>query len=241
MGKKRRRLTPIRQKTGLTDERKERLKKVEKLSTEGKTQAQIGVLMGVSQKTIQQDLVKIKSLWHDEDKSWANALHSRRIRQLTSDREKALVAFKKSKFYDIQRKCKKCRGRGYFKDGEECVRCEGDGTVTKKLEKAGDASFLKAASKILIEIMKVEGLYPTKTLSLTEDKSQHVHLQLESTNNPFERATDDQILEAKNVLELIKMESNKSRNEFRDEDDEDDVLEGVVLKKIEHKKKRKEK
>lgn len=143
------------------------------------SQEQMAARLGVSQPTIALDVRAIYLSWVEGDIKRAVEKRARRVRQLEFAASRSFDAFERSQQNAEtvtteyrQARCPDCRGTTWLNgdpDTEEwCPTCKGDGTiivehVTRQVRgQAGDSSHLGNFWRIIAEIAKMEGCYPTQ-------------------------------------------------------------------------------
>jgi len=193
----------------------QRRRRVRDLILEGVTlQSDLAVRLGVSGKTISQDIQWVYDQWEGEDKEVSRALKRRRIRQLELVVQKASVGYERSR-QDVEeinttytpRECKECKGTGMVGDTTEwCLACKGEGKVmteimTRKVKgQAGDSSFLGRVNEAVREMCRLENHYPSyrgkgRRRSVHLHKHQHINLS---------GVPSEVLLEAKGVIEKLR-------------------------------------
>lgn len=143
-----------------------------------KNQSEIASAFGISKVQVCKDMAEIRKSWMKRDPDAKEQLGKERVVQLESLLQKAVNAFDRSRideeFRVVAAQCDRCGGTGlHDKDGisEPCRSCNGQGKIvtqtTVTRESPGDPAFLKIAKDCIVEMGKLQGLYPEKAGSLT--------------------------------------------------------------------------
>ena len=155
--------------------RENRLRRTEEMMLRGvKNRFQIAAAHGISVPQASKDMAEIRKRWLERDPASKEHLSKERVVQLESLLQKSVNAFDRSRideeFRIVANQCERCGGTGnHQKDGisEPCRSCNATGKIVSQTtvtrESPGDPSFLKVAKDCIVEIAKLQGLYPEKS------------------------------------------------------------------------------
>lgn len=166
--------------------KKQKIKeRLEELLLRGETnQSRIAAAFGVTQPTISRYIKEIVADWKKFGSETSQENRAKRIKQLELIASNAWRSFEISQQSKIEteiktKKCPDCvegKTRNEFEEEETCESCQGTGMITVETQtqegKPGDATFLRTVKEVLVELSKLEGLYPTsggKLAKLTEE------------------------------------------------------------------------
>lgn len=202
-----------------------RRQRVEEMLLHGMTNPrQMSVALGVHPNTISKDVKLIRSSWLNKNQEQAQAKAAVRIKQLEAVMMAAWASYERSRQDEIEiteRYCDNGCNHGLIKDkvsGKqiECPKCKGDGYVqTKKIRgQAGDCSFLLAIKACIVEISRIEGIYPAVASSIKRDIERAMLPDgtiMERIEESYSLAPDDMIINFMVELDNIRMASKKEK------------------------------
>lgn len=178
-------------------------------------EADLAYIFHVTEEVIHERIQIIKRNWrHNLGKS-SKGERARRIRQLDLIIETAWASFERSRQDEEEvsttsRNCPDCNGSGED-ENTQCPTCEGTGKQTVETRKirgqAGDPAFLRVVKEAVVEITKLQGLYPRQQGSklqavigkLNDDGTMRAMI-----STVYADAPADQIIRALAVLDEIR-------------------------------------
>jgi len=163
-------------------EKKDAIPRIEALLIRGMTNIpDLARSFNVSQNTMRKWINEIEEDWRESARINSDSRRELRIKQLENIAFLAVDSFhrsrKDSESYSIKTEpCPECGGMSTDDEGGHCMECNGSGT--KKTEtlsvkgSAGDATFLKTAKDVIVEISRIEGSYPIKSAATLREIEQ---------------------------------------------------------------------
>jgi len=182
------------------------------------TQGDIARRLGVSDKTISQDIRWIWKQWEEEDAAWSKVAKQKRIRQLEISAQEAMDSFERSKENQEEvtttyhpRTCKACKGSGMVEGTEKwCPECGGEGkvlseVVTRKVKGSpGDVGYLRAFNEAVREMSRLEDHYNYAGVGRPRNEVVEKHLHLHQHKLDLSGVSSEVLLEAKGAMERLR-------------------------------------
>lgn len=193
-------------------EKHKRQRKVECALVRGQAnQMELAARYGVSQATINRDVYEIRERWRKEaTQGKLKERRFKRIRQLEFVYAQAIESYERSRQDEeeilTQHKptpCNRCKATGKNGNGNsKCKACDGTGTqlvevVTRRVKgQEGNASFLEAARKSLVDICRLEGLI-VATPTIRSNRTVIMNQTKQEEEDPFKGVPSEVVLEAR--------------------------------------------
>lgn len=209
-------------------ERERRLDRIEQMMLRGiKNQAAMARAFGISECMLSKDVALIRKRWGNRDPDERELQRREHIVQIEDILRLSLNAFDRSR-KDIEefsisiRPCDNCNGAGRVTNRatgveEMCRLCGGKGKsvteVTKVKETPGDPSFLKLAKECVVEVARMQGVYPDGKIGvlsrITETEGIGGNIR-EKTEELYLTAPTDTLIEAMAAIDRLKRSNKKS-------------------------------
>jgi hypothetical protein len=209
--------------------REERLRKLELMVLRGVTNTRdMSIAFGITKAQVGNDLQEIRKGWRDDRINVMGDVRDVREKQIEHIYFLSLQAFERSRIgrevTDRQKKvCTWCGGEGREEHTPdhwiECTNCDGEGQVEfeskRNADLPGDAIYLKTAKDMIVELLKLDGLYPmTGTARKTTVTSRQIGGEIQTAVEELYIDADPEVLmRAMRVMDDLN--PNRQKNDLK--------------------------